>query len=95
MNIGNISVRPNDVRRIDLRRVAEYYAAGLQLEKTTAEAQRLVHLALNEAEALAQQTGVPELVLPALAEEKVETLRKWAVRQAELRNRSQEWSLAA
>ena len=92
MNIGSDSNRRNSVRRIDLRRVAEYHAAGMEFQKSSTETQRLIRLALNEAEALAQQTGVPELVLPSLAEEKVVALRKWADRQAALRNRPQELS---
>jgi len=95
MNTGYGTVRPNDVRRIDLRRVAEFHAAGPNLDKKSAEARRLIKLALNEAEALAVQTGVPELVLPALAEEKVGALRRWAARQQAVRLRSQELSLAA
>ena len=80
---------------MDLRRVAEHHAAGLELGKAPAETQRLIRLALNEAEGLAAQTGIPELVLPALAEEKVATLRLWAARQELLRNKSPQWSLAA
>ena len=95
MNISCDTVRPSGMRRIDLRHVAEFHAAGLELHKTPAESRHLIRLALNEAEALAAQTGVPELVLPALAEEKVTTLRRWAVRQELLRNRSQPGSLAA
>lgn len=95
MNMSSYSNRRRDVRRIDLRRVAEYHAAGLELQKSSTETQRLIRLALNEAEALAQQTGVPELVLPTLAEEKVGALRKWAARQEALKNGCQEWSLAA
>jgi hypothetical protein len=95
MNNGYKRYRLNDVRKIDLRRVAEHHAAGLELHKSSAETQRLIRLALNEAEALAAQTGVPELVLPSLAEEKVGTLRKWVARQAAMRNRAHEISLAA
>jgi hypothetical protein len=95
MNNGSKLARPKGVRKIDLRRVAEHHAAGPGLNKTPAETQRLVRLALNEAEALAAQTGVPELVLPALAEEKVLNLRRWVARQKEMRSRSVEWSLAA
>ena len=94
MNIGNGRVRQKSVRRIDLRRVAEYHAAGLDWDKTPSEAQRMIRLALNEAEALAAQTGVPELVLPSLAEEKVRAVKTWAARQKTLRA-GQEWSLAA
>lgn len=42
---------------------------------------QLLRLAMNEAEALAWQTGVPELVFPALALEKAQTLAAWQVRQ--------------
>lgn len=88
MNMEPSSPRPSGVRRIDLRRVAEYHATGLELQKTPAETQRLIRLALNEAEALAMQTGLPELVLPALAEEKVKALQRWAERQRKLRERA-------
>jgi hypothetical protein len=74
--------------------VAEFHAAG-ELHKTTPETERLIRLALNEAEALAAQTGVPELVLPALAEEKVAALKKWAIRQQRMWKNAPEWSLAA
>jgi hypothetical protein len=91
--------RENKIRRNnsprDLRRIAEHYAAGLQLQKSSAEAQRLIRLAINEAEALASQTGVPELVLPMLAEEKVQALERWAARQKSVREREQAWGFAA
>jgi hypothetical protein len=95
MNKSWITLRPSNVRKIDLRRVAEYHAAGLDPVNGSPETRRLIRLALNEAEALAVQTGVPELVLPALAEEKVGSLRRWAARQAEVRARKGEMSLAA
>ena len=48
----------------------------------TLEAQRhLLHLALNEAEALAWQTPFPDLLFPVLAEEKATALKHWAARQ--------------
>ena len=59
------------------------------------EKERIFKLALNEAEALACQTGVPELVLPTLAEEKVRTAREWFARQQTVRKRSPEWQIAA
>ena len=46
--------------------------------------ERVLHLALNEAEAIAWQTEVPHLVFPALAEEKVRALARWNVRQQSL-----------
>ena len=46
------------------------------------EAQRhLLHLALNEAEALAWLTPFPHLLFPVLAEEKATALKHWAARQ--------------
>ena len=46
------------------------------------EAQRhLLHLALNEAEALAWLTPFPHLLFPVLAEEKATALKHWTARQ--------------
>src|SRR5690349_6052077 len=42
---------------------------------------RLLHLALNEAEALAWDTGYPELVFPLLAQEKAAQVASWSQRQ--------------
>ncbi len=95
MNKRIVIERQSRVRQINLRRVAEYHAAGLELEKSPTETRRLIRLALNEAEALAAQTGISELVLPALAEEKVSTLKQWAARQAALHKNSAGWSLTA
>jgi hypothetical protein len=52
--------------------------------------ERMLQLALNEAEALAWQTAYPHLVFPALAMEKAREVAEWnrhqrAVRQAEPR----------
>ena len=43
--------------------------------------ERLVRLALNEAEAAAWQTKYPHLLFPALATEKVEAVAAWNARQ--------------
>ncbi|MBX3733611.1 MAG: hypothetical protein KF791_13575 [Verrucomicrobiae bacterium] len=45
----------------------------------------LLMAALREAEALASLTPWPDLFLPALADEKVAALRKWWVRQQQMR----------
>jgi len=50
---------------------------------------RVLELALKEAEALAWQTGVPELVLLTLAEEKATGVARWHDRQAALRPHGQ------
>lgn len=39
--------------------------------------ERLFRVALNEAEALAWETEFPQLVFPALAAEKIETIANW------------------
>ncbi len=46
---------------------------------------RVLHLALNEAEALAWQSGFPELIFPVLAREKASALAAWQDRQHSIR----------
>ena len=50
--------------------------------------ERLVRLALNEAEAAAWQTKYPHLVFPALATEKVQAVADWNARQQSVRQSS-------
>ena len=57
--------------------------------------ERLVRLALNEAEAAAWQTKYPHLIFPALATEKVQAVAAWNVRQQSLRQGSPVITLAA
>ena len=57
--------------------------------------QELLHLALNEAEALAWETGYPHLVFPALAEEKAQALASWHARQISLQRSFSRQALAA
>jgi hypothetical protein len=47
--------------------------------------EQMLHLALNEAEALAWQTSVPQLVFPTLAREKAQAVAAWQQRQEALR----------
>jgi len=58
------------------------------VEKLAAEyaelSPRLVYQAVNEAHALASLTHVPHLVLPTLAEEKVQKLAAWSTHQRAL-----------
>jgi len=49
--------------------------------RTVQPQERLLRLALNEAEALAWQTKYPQLVFPALANEKVQGVIAWNRRQ--------------
>lgn len=77
-----------------LRPLAEVHAIGFEAEGS-AEKQRILRLAVHEAEALACATGVPELVLLTLAEEKVQQARQWFARQQTFKARSYEWRIAA
>ena len=81
---------PADDRLHSLR---QQLAAGF----ATAEAnvRRWVQLTLNEAEALACETAVPELVFPILAEEKLAQLSRWQRRQARIREVTEQLSFAA
>jgi hypothetical protein len=93
-NIVRPAVHKWRIRNCNFRDVARFHVLGLEVD-IAPERKRLLELALNEAEALACQTGVPELVLLTLAEEKVRTARQWLARQDEFKNRSQQWQLAA
>ena len=42
---------------------------------------KILHLALNEAEGVAQESGYPQLVFPVLAQEKAAALSDWMRRQ--------------
>ncbi len=57
--------------------------------------ERMLQLALNEAEALAWQTGYPHLVFPALAMEKVEGIADWNRHQRSIRRAEPPFALAA
>jgi hypothetical protein len=46
---------------------------------------RALHLALNEAEAVARLSGFPQLVFPTLALEKAESVSAWHRRQQAIR----------
>jgi hypothetical protein len=47
--------------------------------------EHLLRLAMNEAEALAWQSGVPQLVFPTLAREKAQAAAAWHRRQRAIR----------
>ena len=55
--------------------------------------ERLLRLALNEAEALAWQTTYPQLIFPTLATEKVQALAAWSATQKQVRQGSPTFSL--
>lgn len=57
--------------------------------------QHLLDLAVNEAEALAWQTGFPQLFFPVLATEKASAVTGWHLRQQSLRQRTPQLLAAA
>jgi len=50
--------------------------------------QHVLELALNEADALAWQTGFPQLLFPTLAVEKAHAVTGWYLRQQSLQQRT-------
>jgi hypothetical protein len=59
-----------------------------EFRQRLASKEHLLYLALNEAEALAWQSGVPQLVFLTLAREKAEAVAGWHARQQSLRRTS-------
>jgi hypothetical protein len=57
--------------------------------------ERLLRLAINEAEALAWETDYPHLVFPTLALEKVKVAATWNERQGMIRRGDQIFAFAA
>jgi hypothetical protein len=57
--------------------------------------ERLLRLALNEAEATAWETKYPHLVFPVLATEKVQAVIAWDAHQQSVRRTNQAFALAA
>ena len=55
-----------------------------EFQRTRGAHEHLVRLALNEAEALAWQSGFPQLVFPELALEKAEAVARWQARQGQM-----------
>ena len=53
---------------------------------------RLLRQALNEAEAIAWQTGFPQLVFPSLALEKARAVATWERRQRTMRHPASGWT---
>jgi hypothetical protein len=69
-----------------LAQVARVKAALFAEARTALTApERLLQLALNEAEAQAWQTEYPHLVFPMLATEKVQAVARWDARQRSVR----------
>lgn len=79
---------PEDAALLRLRRrLVRPLLAGTNNPRLQAGLRR----AAAEAESLAWLSPFPLLVLPGLLEEKVREARRYAIRQAELRDSSREW----
>jgi hypothetical protein len=57
--------------------------------------EKLLQLAVNEAEALAWETDYPHLVFPTLAREKVRGVANWNRRQGSIRRSAQTYAFSA
>jgi hypothetical protein len=69
-----------------LDRIAKVKQAVLDEFHNTLDAHnKMLRLALNEAEALAWETDYPHLVFPTLAHEKAEEVTSWQARQREVK----------
>ena len=59
------------------------------------QAPRILQLTLNEAEAVAWESGFPHLIFPLLAEEKARKAAAWIERQQAVREQTGVFALAA
>ena len=75
-------------------RVPVHHRINRAIANAPQEEKHLIQLAVNEAEALAWQTGLPDLVFLTLAEEKLDALNGWLARQRSVRARGTQWSLS-
>ena len=66
-----------------------------QFPTLSEQAPRILHLTLNEAEAVAWESGFPHLFFPLLAEEKAQRAEAWVNRQREIRHDRDVLALAA
>ncbi len=79
-----------------LSQIATTRAAILaESQQTLVAPERLLRLAVNEAEALAWQTAFPHLFFPLLAMEKVQGIATWSATQESVRRDSPMFALAA
>lgn len=84
MKLNRTSPLPSDEVRRARRRIENDFVK-LRLAEP-----RISRLALNEAEAIAWQSGWPHLLFPALAEEKLQSLSAWLRAQKALRGLTDE-----
>jgi len=79
-------MKTNHLRRTTLEAVAKVRAlVEREFSILRHREPRLLRQALNEAEAIAWQTGFPQLVFPSLALEKARAVATWENRQRTIR----------
>lgn len=76
---GNEAIQPTDLTLVRTKIEQEFS----ELQKSSP---RVFRLAINEAEAVAWETGLAHLVFPVLAEEKARALSAWQSRQSFIRD---------
>jgi hypothetical protein len=84
------ATRPEEVV---VRQIRSAIEGGLPRDRSSRR--HHLHLALNEAEALAWQSGYPALLFPLLAEEKIAAVQHWEERQQNLWEEGIEMAFAA
>jgi len=83
----NFATRCLESCRKLLDRIASVKEAVLDEFHDTVDAHnRMLRLAVNEAEALAWETDYPHLVFPTLAHEKAQEVTSWEARQQEIKH---------
>jgi hypothetical protein len=82
---ANIGTEPGHTLANQVERAKKGY--HVELRETPELPDRIFRLALNEASALAWQTGYPQLVFTDLAAEKIEAATAWNARQKLLRQK--------
>jgi hypothetical protein len=76
----NMNSQPNQSSRVNVENLKSTLLTRLSAEYSQVGA-HLVHQTVNEAVALASATPVPLLLLPVLAEEKIQKAAAWAAHQ--------------
>jgi hypothetical protein len=84
--LKRLQMNTTHLRRNTLEAIAKVRAlVGREFSTLRQREPRLLRQALNEAEAIAWQTGFPQLVFPSLALEKARAVATWESRQRTMR----------
>ena len=84
-----LQMKTTQLRRNTLEAIAKVRAlVGREFSTLRQREPHLLRQALNEAEAIAWQTGFPQLVFPSLALEKARAVATWESRQRTMRQLS-------